>query len=113
MSFENKWKNYQRIVESTGKGHLAPNEFQQKMKTRRSRNDVYTKGGNVKSFGKSNTYFENLDEAEQEVLDSFGLQDALNTGAFEARLQTITGRSILISIFTYLSTSQRLTLMQT
>ena len=83
MSFENKWKNYQRIVESTGKGHLAPNEFQQKMKARRSRNDVYTKGGNVKSFGKSNTYFENLDEAEQEVLDSFGLQDALNTGAFE------------------------------
>jgi hypothetical protein len=51
--------------------------------TSSSRNDVYTKGGNVKSFGKSNTYFENLDEAEQEVLDSFGLQDALNTGAFE------------------------------
>ena len=77
MSYENKWKNYKRIVE-----HLQDNEFQMKMKARRSRNDVYTKGGNVKPFGKSNTYFENLDEAEQEVLDSFELQSELNPAAF-------------------------------
>ena len=77
MSYEKKWKNYKRIVE-----HLQDNEFQMKMKDRRSRNDVYTKGGNVKPFGKSNTYFENLDEAEQEVLDSFELQSELNPAAF-------------------------------
>ena len=77
MSYEKKWKNYKRIVE-----HLQDNEFQMKMKARRSRNDVYTKGGNVKPFGKSNTYFENLDEAEQEVLDSFELQSELNPAAF-------------------------------
>ena len=83
MSFEKKWKNYQRIVESTGDGHLATNKFQQDMKARRSRNgNIYTKGGNVKPFGKSNTYFENLDEAEQEVLDSFELQSELNPAAF-------------------------------
>ena len=77
MSYEKKWNNYKRIVE-----HLQDNEFQMKMKARRSRNDVYTKGGNVKPFGKSNTYFENLDEAEQEVLDSFELQSELNPAAF-------------------------------
>ena len=77
MSYEKRWKNYKRIVE-----HLQDNEFQMKMKARRSRNDVYTKGGNVKPFGKSNTYFENLDEAEQEVLDSFELQSELNPAAF-------------------------------
>jgi soluble cytochrome b562 len=77
MSYEKKWKNYKRIVE-----HLQDNEFQMKMKARRSRNDVYTKGGNVKPFGKSNTYFENLDEAEQEVLDSFELQSELSPAAF-------------------------------
>ena len=84
MSFEKKWKNYQRIVESTSKGHLADNEFQQKTKKLRRKNgNMYTKGGNVKPFGRSNTYFENLDEAEQEVLDSFELQDELNAAAFE------------------------------
>ena len=78
MSYEKKWNNYKRIVE-----HLQDNEFQMKMKARRSRNDVYTKGGNVKPFGKSNTYFENLDEAEQEVLDSFELQAELNPAVFD------------------------------
>ena len=78
MSYEKKWKNYKRIVE-----HLQDNEFQRKMKARRSRNDVYTKGGNVKPFGKSNTYFENLDEAEQEVLDSFEMQKELSPNVFE------------------------------
>ena len=63
MSYEKKWNNYKRIVE-----HLQDNEFQMKMKDRRDRNsDMYTGGGNVKPFGKSNTYFENMNEAEQEV----------------------------------------------
>ena len=95
ISFEKKWKNYQRIVESTSKAHLADNEFQQKMKSRRSRNNFYTKPSGakdtsksapfskkVKHFGKSNTYFENMNEAEQEVLDSFELQNELNPASF-------------------------------
>ncbi len=65
------------------------------MKKRRSRNDVYTtpsghKNPSVgspfstksKSFGKSGIYFENMNEAEQEVLDSFELQSELNPAAF-------------------------------
>jgi len=96
MSFEKKWKNYQRIVENTSKGHLADNEFQRKMKKRRSRNDVYTKSygakdtsksspfsTKAKSFGKSNIYFENINEADQEVLDSFTPQETLNRDAFD------------------------------
>ena len=95
MSYLKKWKNYKKIVESTSKGHLSPNKYQQKMKNQRARNDVYTSPsghkkatagspyvGKAKSFGKSNTYFENLDEAEQEVLDSFELQSELNPAAF-------------------------------
>ena len=108
ISFEKKWKNYQRMVmtedkkkrkrkrKRTGEGHLAANKFQQKMKKRRRRNDVYTSpagakdpskskpwSGKVKKFGGSNTYFENLNEADQEVLDSFGLKTELNPAAFE------------------------------
>ena len=94
--FEKKWKNYQRIVESTSKGHLADNEFQQKMKKRRSRNDVYTKPSGArntsksspfstkaKSFGKSNIYFENLNEADQDALSSFTPKETLNPAAFD------------------------------
>ena len=111
MSFENKWKNYQRIVESTSKGHLAPNEFQQKMKARRSRNDVYTSPagakdtsksnpwrGKVKKFGGSNTYFENINEAEQEVLDSFTPQETLNPDAFEGDMMIPEIRERLLEI---------------
>jgi len=96
MSFENKWKNYQRIVEAVDKGHLAANDFQQKMKKRRSRNNVYTKPSGhknpsvgspfstkSKSFGKSNVYFESLNEADQEALASFAPQETLNPAAFE------------------------------
>ena len=94
ISFEKKWKNYQRIVESVEQSHLT-SPFQQKMKKRRSRNDVYTtpsghKNPSVgapfstksKSFGKSGIYFENMNEAEQEVLDSFELQNELNPASF-------------------------------
>jgi len=111
MSFESKWKNYQRIVESTGKGHLAPNKYQQKMKARRRRNDVYTSpagakdpsksnpwSGKVKKFGGSNTYFENINEAEQEVLDSFTPQETLNPDAFDGDVMIPEIRERLLEI---------------
>jgi len=111
MSFENKWRNYQRIVESTGKGHLALNKYQQDMIARRGRNDVYTKPSGAKdtskskpfstkakSFGKSNTYFENINEAEQEVLDSFTPQETLNPDAFEGDVMIPEIRERLLEI---------------
>ena len=111
MSFENKWKNYQRIVESTGKGHLAPNKFQQKMKAQRRRNDVYTSpagakdtsksnpwSGKTQKFGGSNTYFENINEADQEVLDSFSPQETLNPAAFEGDMMIPEIRERLLEI---------------
>jgi hypothetical protein len=111
MSFESKWRNYQRIVESTSKGHLAHNEFQQKMKDRRRRNDVYTSpagakdaskskpwSGKFKKFGGSNTYFENINEADQEVLDSFSPQETLNPAAFEGDIMIPEIRERLLEI---------------
>jgi hypothetical protein len=111
MSFESKWKNYQRIIESTSKGHLSANEFQQKMKARRARNNVYTKSSGHKnpsvgspfstkanSFGKSNIYFEGLNEADQEVLDSFELQAELNPAAFEGDVMIPEIRERLLEI---------------
>jgi soluble cytochrome b562 len=111
MSYEKKWKNYKKIVESTGQGHLSPNKFQQDMKSQRARNDVYTNpsghkntnagspfSGKANSFGKSNTYFENLDEAEQEVLDSFELQSELNTNVFEGGVMIPEIRERLLEI---------------
>ena len=111
MSFENKWKNYQRIVEGTSKGHLAPNKFQQKMKARRRRNDVYTSpagakdtsksnpwSGKTQKFGGSNTYFENINEADQEVLDSFSPQETLNPAAFEGDMMIPEIRERLLEI---------------
>jgi hypothetical protein len=91
MSFEKKWKNYQRVVE-----HLQDNEFQRKMKGRRNRNNIYTKPSGAKnisksnpfstkskSFGKSDIYFENLNEADQDALSSFVPKETLNPAAFE------------------------------
>ena len=111
MSFENKWRNYQRIVEGTSKGHLSDNEFQRKMKARRSRNDVYTSpagakdpskskpwSGKTKKFGGSNTYFENINEADQEVLDSFAPQETLNPDAFDGDVMIPEIRERLLEI---------------
>ena len=111
MSFENKWRNYQRIVESTGNGHLALNKFQQDMKSRRDDNDIFTKPSGAKdtsksdpfstkakSFGRSNTFFESLNEADQEVLGSFELKTELNPAAFEGDVMIAEIRERLMEI---------------
>ena len=84
MSFERKWRNFQRLTEAKEQAVLT-DPFQKKMKDRRRRNDVYTKPtghrdlktGNpfttkVGGFGKSNVYFENIQEKiESDSLKSF------------------------------------------
>ena len=84
MSFERKWKNYQRLTEAKEQATLT-DPFQKKMIDRRRRNDVYTKPAGHKNpkvgspfatratgFGKSDVYFESLREKiEDDTLQSF------------------------------------------
>jgi len=54
--------------------------------------------GKVKKFGGSNTYFENINEADQEVLDSFTPQETLNPDAFEGDMMIPEIRERLLEI---------------
>jgi len=96
MSFENKWRNYQRIVEA-----VEPTPFkspaQKRYKAQRKRNDVYSQPSGAKNPTKSDPFSgkakragtdrlrfeEGLNEADQEVLDSFTPQETLNPDAFD------------------------------
>ena len=90
MSFERKWKNFQRLTEAKEQSQLT-SPFQKKMKARRKRNDVYTRSsghenvksgspfvGNVQRFGTSHLRFEGLQEKRQaDALKSFEVHDTL------------------------------------
>ena len=90
MSFEAKWRNYQRLTEAKEKATLT-DPFQKKMKARRRRNNIYTKppgakdtsksdpfSAKAKSFGKSNIYFEGIQEKiKADALRSFEVHDIL------------------------------------
>jgi len=95
MSFESKWRNYQRIVEA-----VEPTPFkspaQKRYKAQRKRNDIYTSpaghkrlsvgtpfSGKMKRAGTDKLRFENLNEADQDALSSFTPQETLNPAAFE------------------------------
>ena len=79
LSFEHKWKNYQRLTEAKEQSQLT-SPFQRKMKARRKRNGkIYTKGGNVRPFGVSRLRFEGLKEAiEASALKSFEVHDTFD-----------------------------------
>ena len=102
MSYESKWKNYKKITkalqENKEQSQLT-SPFQQKMKARRRRNDIYTSpsgakdpsksnpmSGKVAPFGRSALRFESegqsIDEADEEVLASFTTQESLNADVF-------------------------------
>ena len=91
MSFERKWKNYQRLTEAKEQSQLT-SPFQKKMKARRRRNDIYTKPsghknpktgspftGKMQRFGTSRLRFEGLEEAiEASALKSFEVHDTFD-----------------------------------
>ena len=105
MSYLKKWKNYQRIVEQT-------EPAQKRYRSQRERNDMYSspKGasdtsksdpfsGATKRAGTDKLRFEGeINEADQEVLDSFGLQAELNPVAFEGDVMIAEIRERLLEI---------------
>jgi len=111
MSFAQKWKNYQRLTEAKEKATLT-DPFQKKMKARRRRNNVYTKppgakdtsksdpfSTKAKSFGKSNIYFEGLQEKiDQQALKSFEVNDTLEPEVWEDEKLIVEVREALLKI---------------
>ena len=91
MSFEAKWRNYQKLTEAKEQSQLT-SPFQKKMKARRRRNDIYTKPsghknpktgspftGKMQRFGTSRLRFEGLEEAiEASALKSFEVHDTFD-----------------------------------
>ena len=90
MSFERKWKNYQKLTEAKEQSQLT-SPFQKKAKHLRRRNDIYTtKAGHknlkvgspfttrAKRSGTSRLRFEGLKErVDQSALNSFEVNDSL------------------------------------
>jgi predicted nucleotidyltransferase len=99
MSFAQKWKNYQRLTEAKEQSQLT-SPFQKKMKARRRRNGkIYTKGGNVKSFGVSSLRFEGLKEkVDQQALKSFEVNDTLEPEVWEDERLIAEVREALLKI---------------
>jgi len=111
MSFESKWRNYQRIVEA-----VEPTPFkspaQKRYKAQRKRNDIYTSPAGAKNptksepfsvkaqkFGTDRLRFEEgLNEADQEALASFTPQETLNPAAFEGDIMIPEIRDRLLEI---------------
>jgi hypothetical protein len=111
MSFERKWRNYQRLTEAKEQATLT-DPFQKKMKARRRRNDVYTKPSGHKNlsvgspfttkaagFGKSNIYFEGLREKiESDTLESFEVHDSFEPEVWQDDRLNEEVRSALLKI---------------
>jgi len=96
MSFERKWKNYQRLTEVMEKTPFS-SKAQQRYKKQRRKNDVYTtKAGHknlkvgdpfttrAKRAGTSRLRFEGLKEkVDQDALNSFEVNDSLEPEIWE------------------------------
>jgi predicted nucleotidyltransferase len=100
MSFEAKWRNYEKIVEATRKRREQTpfkSPAQKRYKAQRRRNDIYsTKGGHknkssgspftgrVQRAGTSRLRFEGLQEKiDQQALKSFEVNDTLEPEIWE------------------------------
>tara|TARA_R110000824_G_scaffold304535_1_gene492353 strand:- start:673 stop:1581 length:909 start_codon:yes stop_codon:yes gene_type:complete len=85
MSFEAKWRNYQRLTEAKEQSQLT-SPAQKRYKAQRRRNGkIYQKGGNTKPpFGTSDLRFEGLRETvDQQALKSFEVNDTLEPEVWE------------------------------
>ena len=97
MSFEAKWRNYQRLTEAKEQTPFK-SPAQKRYKAQRRRNDIYsTKGGHknkkagspftgkVKRAGTSSLRFEGLKEViDQQALNSFEVNDTLEPEVWES-----------------------------
>ena len=99
MSFEAKWRNYQKLTEAKEQSQLT-SPFQQKMKALRKQNGkIYTKGGNVRPFGVSNFRFEGLEEAiEASALKSFEVHDTFDPDIWDDEVLNLEVRDALLKI---------------
>ena len=96
MSFERKWKNYQRMTEAVEQTPFK-SVAQKRYKAQRRRNDIYTTLGGIKNkasgppytgkikrFGTSKLRFEGLQEkVNQKALKSFEVNDELEPTIWE------------------------------
>ncbi len=93
MSFERKWKNFQRLTEAMEKSYTGLPQY----KKQRRKNDIYTTkaghknlktgspfSGKAKRFGTSRLRFEALKEkVDQDALKSFEVNDSLEPNIWE------------------------------
>tara|TARA_R110002124_G_scaffold158075_1_gene325165 strand:+ start:1106 stop:2014 length:909 start_codon:yes stop_codon:yes gene_type:complete len=86
MSFEAKWRNYQRLTEAKEQSQLT-SAYQKKVAAQRRRNGpIYQEGGNTSPpFGTSRLRFEGLKETvDQQALNSFEVNDTLEPEVWES-----------------------------
>ena len=98
MSFAQKWKNYQRLTEAKEQTPFK-SPAQKRYKAQRRRNDIYTKGGNMKRFGTDRLRFEGLREkVDQQALKSFEVNDTLEPEVWEDERLIAEVREALLKI---------------
>jgi hypothetical protein len=98
MSFAQKWKNYQRLTEAKEQTPFK-SPAQKRYKAQRRRNDIYTKGGNMKRFGTDRLRFEGLKEkVDQQALKSFEVNDTLEPEVWEDERLIAEVREALLKI---------------
>ncbi len=111
MSFEHKWKNYQRLTEAKEQTPFK-SPAQKRYKKQRRKNDIYTtKAGHknlkvgspfttrAKRFGTSRLRFEGLEEAiEASALKSFEVHDTFDTEIWDDEVLNSEVRAALLKI---------------
>ena len=98
MSFAQKWKNYQRLTEAKEQTPFKT-PAQKRYKRQRKKNDVYTKGGNMKRLGTDRLRFEGLREkVDQQALKSFEVNDTLEPEVWEDERLIAEVREALLKI---------------
>jgi len=98
MSFAQKWKNYQRLTEAKEQTPFK-SPAQKRYKRQRRKNDIYTKGGNMKRLGTDRLRFEGLREkVDQQALKSFEVNDTLEPEVWEDEKLITEVREALLKI---------------
>ena len=98
MSFAQKWKNYQRLTEAKEETPFK-SPAQKRYKRQRRKNDIYTKGGNMKRLGTDRLRFEGLREkVDQQALNSFEVNDTLEPQVWDGEKLSTEVREALLKI---------------